>query len=840
MITQLYDSLKPSHYKLTLDLEKEALTFSGSVSIKAKMTERNKTVKLHANKLQIDKARINNQPAKVSTEDGDILCLSTDAENQDEIIIDISFSGIITPELSGLYPSYFKHNGKRKTLIATHFESHHARNAFPCIDEPSAKAVFELTLKSPIGEVSLGNMNPLKQNEIDGKLVTEFEATPIMSTYLLAFVVGELHSRESKTKDGVAVRSWATVAQNPSHLDFSVTEAVNYIEFYNDYFKTPYPLKKCDQVALPDFEFGAMENWGIITYREIAMLSDPVNVSVSTQQLVATVITHELSHQWFGNLVTMKWWDDLWLNESFANMIEYVAVDKLHPEWRMWEDYVANDCVGATNRDVYKDVQSVSVQVEDPDEIAALFDPAIVYAKGGKLLKTLMDLLGEDAWRNGLADYFATYAYGNTTRDELWRSLGKFTSIDVPKLMNTWVIHAGQPLVSVTQTAPHNNAMLSQHRLLIDGSNDDVTWQIPLLSNQELGSQLLFDSDEGVVKTNDWLQLNTSGTGHYIVNYENSDHKTWLSKQLADKNQSVTWKISRLNELIMLARSGVTTLSEALDSTTSLENEESAAVWSLVGYIIGSARQIIEGDEVAEAAIKAYTFNLVQKQLKELGWEYEDGESSNQAHLRTIITSLAIASENPEIIALALKRYASVDSPLKLHPEARTMLMATAVKFGTLDQFDALLSDYSSTSSAEYQADITSALTTSRDETRIKQLTKLMLDTKIVRTQDTYRWFLYLMRNRYSREIMWEWLENNWSWILKTFSGGKSYHDFARYGASFLNTDEWLQKYTAFFEPKSNDPSLKRTIAIGITEISAKSEWRKRDKAAIVDWLKNH
>lgn len=839
MITQLYNALKPSHYQLTLDFNKEALTFTGEVIITADMVEKNSTVRLHSKELKIVSATVNDQSTKQSFEKDDVLCLTTEDELSGEVRIAIAFSGIITPELNGIYPSYFEHKGQKKTLITTQFESHHARNAFPCVDEPAAKAVFSITTKTVPGEVVLSNGQPLSQKEVDGKLCTTFEDTPKMSTYLVAWVSGELHCRESKTKDGVIVRSWATVAQDPAHLDFSVNEAVGYIEFYNDYFKTPYPLAKCDQVALPDFESGAMENWGLITYREAALLSDPENISISTQQLVAIVVAHELSHQWFGNLVTMKWWDDLWLNESFASVIEYVAVHDRHPDWNMWEEYISQDGVSATNRDVYKDVQAVSVTVEDPNEIGALFDPSIVYAKGGKLLKTLMDLLGEDAWRNGLADYFKTHAYGNTTRDDLWKCLSKYSEIDVPQLMDTWIVHAGQPIISVTQTASGVDATLSQQRLLIDGSSDDITWQIPLLSNQAGDDVALFDSKKEVIKTDGWLQLNTSGAGHYIVNYKGSEHKAWLSEQLASKDQSVTWKIARLNELIMLARAGVTSLTEALDATSALQDEESAAAWSLIAQILGNARQITEGDEAAEAAIKTYTYKLVKKQLADLGWDYQDGESSNQTHLRSTITSLAIASEDPAIIELVLKRYEAAGSPQSLHPEARTMLMAAVVKFGTETQFDALLNDYKTTHSADYQRDVTTALTTTRNSARIRQLTELMLDTDVIRTQDTYRWFAFLMRNRYSRDETWSWMTINWDWIMKTFGGGKNYHDFARYGASFLNTSEWLQKYKAFFTPKSDDPSLRRTVAIGITEIEAKSTWRERDQQAVTAWFKN-
>ena len=313
--------------------------------------------------------------------------------------------------MHGLYPCYFTHDGVKKQLFATQFESHHAREVFPCVDEPAAKAEYDLTLVTQTGITVLGNM-PVKSEEENGdSRTTTFEKTPRMSSYLLAFVIGELHKKTARTKSGVEVNVWATPAQNENTLDFALDIATRSIDFYDEYFGVKYPLPKSDHVALPDFSSGAMENWGLITYRESCLLADPELTPESSRRFIATVIAHELSHQWFGNLVTMNWWNDLWLNESFANMMEYVAIDALHPEWRMWEDFATNEVTAALRRDSLDGVQSVQADVNHPDEISTLFDPAIVYAKGGRLLVMVRKLIGEEAFRAGLKSYFEKFAY---------------------------------------------------------------------------------------------------------------------------------------------------------------------------------------------------------------------------------------------------------------------------------------------------------------------------------------------------------------------------------------------------------------------------------------------
>lgn len=851
MITRLYDTFQPATYKLTVTIDAKNLRFSGSVDITGTLTEGGAILPLHAKDLTITHAAINDEPVSYQQKPQDVLELQMPTNTTGKTVqASIAFEGSITDDMSGMYPCYFEHEGKKKWLIATQFESHHAREVFPCVDEPAAKATFDVTLITTQGETVLSNM-PVKEQSDAGKelahsensttpaLVTTFETTPKMSTYLLAFVTGEMHCKEARTKDGVLVRSWSSLAQPADHLDYSLSEAVAIIEFYNDYFETPYPLAKCDQVALPDFDAAAMENWGLITYRETALLADPANRSISSEQYISIVIAHELSHQWFGNLVTMQWWDDLWLNESFASLMEYVAIDALHPDWHIWEDYTTSDAIAASNRDIYSDVQPVRVDVNDPAEISTLFDGAIVYAKGGRLLKMLREYLGEEAFRSGLKSYFKTHAYQNTTRDDLWRSLEAASSEPVSQLMNSWLEQSGMPILGVQQEG--TTLSLSQKRLLLDQENTaNQVWHIPLLANQEIPIKVLSDFTATIqLASADPILFNQAGSGHFVVDYNSEHAREYLRGRVASTDITTSGRISAFNDLILLARSGNESLVTALALANECQHEPRESVWSLMASVLGHARVLTEGSDMAESKLKLVTGALSEYWYKKLGWEFPADEDTNTTHLRRSILGMMLASEREDVIVAALAEYKKVP-PADLPAEIRSLLMSTAVKFGEPTEIDTLLALLKNTQSADLQGDISAALCSTKDPAIGARLTTLLKDKSIVRPQDLIRWYAYLLRNKHTREIMWQWTTENWDWLLDIFKSSKSYDYLPRYAANFMNSTKWLQRYKEFFEPMINDPALTRTIKVGVKEIEARIAWRERDEQKITDWLSSN
>ena len=830
-VPRLLDTFTPNHYNLTLDLTRaEEKEFSGTVIISGDSTS--ESILLHSKGLIIQSATIDNQPADVSFGEFDELRLSQPNLKNENHTIHIIFSGNITDAMHGLYPCYFTHDGIKKQLFATQFESHHAREVFPCVDEPAAKAEYDLTLVTRTGITVLGNM-PVKSEEENGNsLTTTFEKTPRMSSYLLAFVIGELHKKSARTESGVEVNVWATPAQNENTLDFALDIATRSIDFYDEYFGVKYPLPKSDHVALPDFSSGAMENWGLITYRESCLLADPELTPESSRRFIATVIAHELSHQWFGNLVTMQWWNDLWLNESFANMMEYVAIDALHPEWRMWEDFATNEVTAALRRDSLDGVQSVQADVNHPDEISTLFDPAIVYAKGGRLLVMVRKLIGEEAFRAGLKSYFEKFAYKNTVGNDLWQELESASGQPIVNLMNAWISQPGLPVVSVSNS--HDAAILSQERFFIgEHQPSDALWPIPLFANQPLDVKIL-NQKETTVSIEKPLQLNCDLSAHFITKYDESTRE-YLLKNITEL--PTLDKICILQDATILARAGFENSASLLPLALSLKTETNEKVFGMAAGALTELRKFIDDNDAARDSLKKISGEFARATFEELGWDEKDGESDDDRERRTTALSLMMYSEDEEVLNEAKTRFDN-NKLEDLPTEIRALIISANVRhFETPEMIENLFTAYKNTPSNDLQNDIAIGLTSTKNPETAEKILANIKDSNIIRPQDASRWFVYLIRTRENRQIAWNWLKENWAWVENTFGEDKSYDDFIRYAATALLTSNELDDFRQFFEPMENIPALTRTIKLGITEISARVELIERDKADVLSAL---
>jgi aminopeptidase N len=829
--TRLIDFFIPEHYQLSIDLKRLERVFDGTVTITGTSQNFADKIILYAKDLTIHSVTFNGKEASFDAKENDELHIShPDLTNGSHIIV-ITFSGKISDQMHGLYPCYFEHDGIKKELLATQFESHHAREVFPCIDEPEAKAIFDLTLTTEEGIVVLGNMPVRQQVTENNRMITRFASSPRMSTYLLAWVVGELHRKTAETKSGVEVNVWATPAQSPESLDFALENAVQCIDFFDDYFGVPYPLPKSDNVALPDFSSGAMENWGLITYREAALIADPTTTSISSKHYIATVVAHELSHQWFGNLVTMKWWNDLWLNESFANIMEYVAIDALHPDWNVWLDFSTSEDISALRRDSIDGVQAVQVDVNHPDEINTLFDPSIVYAKGARLIRMLKNYIGDEAFQAGLKAYFVAHSYRNTEANDLWQAFATTSGKDVASFMNAWLMQSGYPVVSVSKQG--NNVLLHQERFFVGPhANSSNLWPIPLDEANGSLSEIFSSRDLTAESSSQSLRLNSKGAAHFITKYSPELFKP-LVEQIKNSELATVNRLQILHEQTLLARGGHISTAELIPLLHAYHNESTESVWDIMALTISELKKFVENNSESKQNLQTLVRIIARKEYQRLGWKIQPNEPETDTKMRATLIGLMIYAEDEETVQTAVELFNSINLT-KLDPELRSLIISAKVRHDSSKELiDTLINEYKSTNSPDLQQDIGSALSCTKDPSVVSKLLEITKDASIVRPQDAIFWFVSLLRGSDSREAAWKWLRDNWKWVEETYGSDKSYDYFPRYAGSCLVTKQQLNEYREFFTPMLSEPSLNRVITMGISEIEGRVELLMRDTDAV-------
>jgi aminopeptidase N len=831
MIEKLADSFNPSNYKLFLSIDKTQNKFTGNVVISGKLQVQNSVLKLHSKELDIDSAEIDGKPVdQMKKNKFDVLELHNDVDlKKGQHQVTIVFNGRITDPMHGMYPSNFVLDGKKKQLIATQFESHHAREVFPCVDEPAAKATFDLTLNTPNGEQVLANTPVDTQTKEGERLITTFETTPIMSTYLLAFVVGEVSSKEATTKDGVLVRCWATPDKKET-LGFSLDVAVKTLEFYNTYFKIDYPLAKCDMVALPDFSSGAMENWGLITYRETCMLVDEKNTSQPTKQYVAMVVAHELAHQWFGNLVTMKWWNDLWLNEGFASWIEYLAVDHIFPDWQMWTQFVVDEKLRAQKLDALENTHPIEVEVNNPDEIRTIFD-AISYQKGASVIGMLHSYLGADDFRNGLSHYLKRYKYANAETKDLWDALSEKSGKDVSNFMSAWTSQPGFPVIAVS--LQKSSLVFTQQRFRLHPkfqNKPSELWPIPLDTKEESLPELFISRSKTIHWSKQLPIMNKSGLNLFLTRYP--------SPPLI-KNESTVTRLQILSDSFDLAKAGYDSTNNTLDLLKQYDREDQAPVWDIMAGIISSIRLIMDTDEVRDN-LKPLMKEMTSKQVERLGWDSAKNETYFDTLLRPLVLGLNSLGGEQATIKIALDLFDKAKKPEDLSADLRGVIYGTVVRErDDKKTYNTFLKWYDSSNSPEERVTIASALMAFKNEELLRTSIGELKKGVRVKPQDLIYWIIYGLRNRYARQLVWRWTKDNWDWILEQFGSDMHLGDFIKYPADVFSTADQLADYKNFFS-KVETPGQKRTIQQGIEKIEINVAWRARDEKATAEWLRTY
>ena len=831
--TRFYEKFQPVHYDIYLDIDRAAKHFKGITTIKGNAVDTK--IALHQKFLNVASVQADGQDVPFSFSDHQE-AIQLELPHSGDVELKVVYDAKLTDTMMGIYPSYYTVAGQKKQLIGTQFETTAARQAFPGIDEPEAKATFSLAIKydEQPGETIIANM---PEDHVENG-VHYFQETVKMSTYLVAFAFGKLQSKFAKTKSGVEIGVFSTKAHQPKELDFSLDIAKRAIEFYEDFYQTPYPLPQSYQLALPDFSAGAMENWGLVTYREAYMLLDPDNTTLNQKRLIATVITHELAHQWFGDLVTMKWWDDLWLNESFANMMEYVAVDALEPEWNVWEMFQTSEVPMALQRDATDGVQSVHVAVDDPAEIDTLFDGAIVYAKGARMLVMVRALLGDDAMRKGLKNYFAAHQYGNATGADLWQALGEASGMNVGQIMESWLEHPGYPVVEVK--VEDGKLMLSQQQFFIgDGEEKGRLWQIPLNANYNQAPAIF--SEQSLV-LGDYTQLrkqngrpfrvNVGDNSHVIVKYD----ETLLNDILDHLDElGAIDQLQLLQDLRLLAEGRQISYAQIVPLLSRFKDSCSGIVNEMLYHVANSLKNFVQPAAKTERQLQQLFDQLSVKQVQRLGWLSQKGESNDDQLTRPIVLSAALYAQNSDAIKQAQALFDQYQDHLAdLPADVRGLVLANEVKnYGSQELFDTLLADYQKTADAGFKQDICAALTKTQDDQLIAQLIDRFKDADTIKPQDLRAWFRGVLANDHGQQAAWDWIQQEWSWLEKTVGGDMEFPTYITVISRIFKTAQRLAEFKRFFTPKENDPMLKREIQMDEKVIASRVELIESEQDAV-------
>ncbi|RKP04556.1 peptidase family M1-domain-containing protein [Thamnocephalis sphaerospora] len=764
--------------------------------------------------------------------------------------------------MSGFYrSSYQDKDGNKKFMGVTQFESTDARKAFPCWDEPAVKATFDVTLNVPKHLTALSNMNVISEQDVADnealKAVT-FATTPVVSTYLVAFAVGEFDYIEAKSSGEKNGKPILCRVYTPPGLsgegEFALSITTRILEYFAEIFGQPYPLPKMDLIAVPDFEAGAMENWGLVTFRNVLLLWNKESSSARAKLNVASVVAHELAHQWFGNLVTMEWWSDLWLNEGFATWVGWLAVDHLFPEWAVWSQFVVDEVHRGLDLDALRSSHPIEVEVSDAAEIPQIFD-AISYSKGGSVIRMLSNYMGRDTFLAGIRRYLKRHAFANASTDDLWRALSEESGLDISEFMTLWTRRIGYPVLTITNS-DENTFTVRQNRFLSSGDvaaeEDAHLWWVPLALATEAG-KVAPESSKALVLTKReetfdkpqheaFFKLNHRQTGVYRVLYQ-KEHLAKLAAAIrAGQMAEVTDRISVLSDAAALASSGAGSTADVLALLESFENEQEYLVWREVSTRLHELHSLWFERPVEErAAIDTLTSRLFGKQVERLGWEFQDNENYLTAQLRTLAIARAGSSGNAGVIAEARARFAKfIDGDrTALHPDIRGSVFGILIKHGGSEDFDAVLKLYRESNIADQKLTALSALGCGHNAAIVESALSLSL-SEDVRAQDTIYLYRSMAGNTAARRALWGFVQTNYDQLAENYKGSPSIlSNIIKSACAQFASDADAKQIESFFAAREHR-NVERAVQQSLERVRANAAWLERAQDEVSAWLKKH
>lgn len=850
----------PVKYEIQMKPDLKDFTFAGVETITLSISKSTKILTLHSKEIEIDTASIQVGKEKIfatkisyneKKETADLVFGKNIETGKKKLTL--VFKGILNDKMRGFYRSKYNIGDVEYCMATTQFEATDARRAFPCFDEPTQKAVFCVSLVVPKGKTAISNTLPtsIKEHEATHEII-KFSPTPKMSTYLLAFIVGDFEYIQAKTKSGVQVRVFTTPGK-VHQARFALDVAVKALEFYEEYFNIAYPLPTLDMIAIPDFSSGAMENWGAITYRESALLVDPKHTSSSTRQWVALVIAHELAHQWFGNLVTMEWWTHLWLNEGFASYIEYLAVDKLFPEWDIWTQFSNNDLGVALRLDALANTHPIEIPVHHPDEIGEIFDE-VSYSKGASVIRMLAGYLGEKDFRDGLRYYLKKHSYKNTETIHLWQAFEKVSKKPVAKMMHNWTSKPGYPVIKAD--IKNGQLNLKQERFFSSPiskakSKDKTTWQVPLRISrtqffrdiaQSDGSSIAIFQKKNmrvekkfVSRNSDWFKINFG---------EENFHRTAYSKEILEKlkNPVSTKELSPrdrlgiIRDLFALSEAGVVPTTDALEFLKAYKNEDNYTVWLEIASGLARLEQMLAKNQTALTGLHKLTITLFSPTMIRLGWDSKKNEPHADTLLRSLVISRLGRAGDKKVIAGARSLWRAMERGEQIHPDIRGAIYATIATHGGMKEYKALVKRYKTETLHEEKNRIGNALGDFTDE-KILCLTSHFAISSDVRIQDSISILSSIGANPYGRNVWFKCLKINWKMFMSRYGDGGMALSRIVKAISGSAEKKHLADFKKFF--KTHDaPGAKRSIEQVLERLESNIAWLSRDGKKIEKFLK--
>ncbi|KAH8247669.1 hypothetical protein KR038_007750 [Drosophila bunnanda] len=865
---RLPTALVPTHYEVYWHPDLETGNFTGQETIRITVVEPTNQIILHSYLLEITSVYVLNREVESFELKTDlqflVITLTEELPVDASITLGLIFNGMMKDKLVGLYSSTYQNEaGAQRTISTSQFEPVYARQAFPCFDEPAMKATFAITVVHPSGSYfAVSNMKQTDSIYLGDNTEAIFESTVSMSTYLVCVIVSDFASQSTTVKANGIGEDFSMQAYATSHqiekVEFALEFGAAVTEYYIQYYKVAYPLTKLDMAAIPDFSSNAMEHWGLVTYRETALLYDSSYSSTLNKQSIASVLAHEIAHQWFGNLVTMNWWNDIWLNEGFARYMQYKGVNAVHPDWGMLEQFQIIALHPVMVYDAKLSSHPIVQQVDTPDEISAIFD-TISYEKGGSVIRMLETLVGAEKFEEAVTNYLVKHQFKNTVTDDFLTEVDAVVpELGVKKLMLTWTNQMGYPVLNVSKTDA--GFLITQQRFLSNPASYEempqdsefgYKWSIPITytaSTWDDGSvgSVVYDHDVdsvGIALNSDveWIKLNVHQTGYYRVNYEENLWRLLIQQLTTDPSRfDIADRAHVLSDAFALADASQLSYIVPLEMTGYLAQEKDFVPWYVAANKLIAIHRSLMFSE-GYVSYLTYARSLLTTIYQEVGWTV-DANNHLRNRLRVSILSAACALGLPDCLEQASTRFnAFLQNPTTARPspDLREIVYHYGIQESssqsTWQQLYALFLDETD---ASERLKMMYGLAGSRDVQQLFNFLDLAYDENVVRSQDYFTLMQNIAANPVGEPVVWEYYREHWPKLAARFTltnrnFGRLISQITQNFAGTVKLEEVQQFYAKY--PEAGAGANSRLEAI--ETIKYNIEWLARNRDDITDWL---